>query len=154
MSGEDLALIQDVLAGNTGAFEAILDKYEKPIYNVAYRIVKNRDDAMDVTQTTFVKVYERLDTYNPAHKLFSWLCKIAVNESLTRISSRKREVDINGNDPVETETPEDRAATSERSRQLEEALKELNVDYRIVVVLKYVVDLSYGEIGEILQIPE
>ncbi len=154
MSNTDLELVQRVVQGDSGAFEVILEKYEKPIFNVTYRIVRNTDDAQDITQTVFIKVYERLDRYNPAHKLFSWLCKIAVNESLNHISRGKRTVDFEDNMASGGKSPEEQAAAGEKSYHLECALADLNLDYRIVIILKYFMELSYSDIGGILDIPE
>jgi RNA polymerase sigma-70 factor (ECF subfamily) len=88
---EDKELVRRCLKGEKEAFGTILDRYEKPIYNLVLRMVNDRDDAADLTQTIFVKAYEKLDTYDERFKFFSWLYKIAVNTALNFISHRRHQ---------------------------------------------------------------
>ncbi len=135
------------------SFAAIVRAHSRAIFNVAYRIANDYEDAMDITQTTFLKAYERLDTYDPSHKIFSWLYKIAVNEAINCVNRRKRSEPLGEDDPVSDPGPDDACAQNETSRQLQRALLGINVDYRTVVVLRHFQDLSYEEIGDILAIP-
>ena len=129
-------------------------KYEKTIFNIAYRLVNDHEDAMDITQTVFLKAYEKLDTYNPAHKFFSWFYRICVNESLNHISKRKREVKLDRDIPTMRSNPEAGTTQWEANRHLQSALMSLKFDYRAVLVLKHIYDFSYREISEIMEIPE
>jgi len=61
----DTELVKDCLRGNTNAFASLIDKYQKPIFNVAFRMVSDYEDARDISQTVFVKAFEKLDSYNP-----------------------------------------------------------------------------------------
>ncbi|UCF79435.1 MAG: sigma-70 family RNA polymerase sigma factor [Candidatus Eiseniibacteriota bacterium] len=140
--------------GDRKAFERMVDRYEKPIFNVAFRMVNDYEDAMDITQTAFVKAYENLDRYDPSHKFFSWIYKIAVNESLNLIKKRKRSANLNRDFALGQTTPDEYFAQSETAELLQDGLMELKFDYRVVVILKHFMSFSYKEIGEILGISE
>lgn len=135
-------------------FEVLVAKYEKTIFNIAYRMVNDYEDAMDITQTVFLKAYEKLDTYNPTHKFFSWFYRICINESLNHITKRKREVKLDRDIPTVRSNPETGTAQREANRHLQCALMSLKFNYRAVLVLKHIYDFSYKEISEIMEIPE
>ena len=92
---DDNKLVKQTLAGDRKAFGQIVDRYQKMVYNAAYRITKDYDDSRDVTQTVFVTVFERLDQYRPEHRLSSWLYKIAVNEAIDVVNQRNTQVELN-----------------------------------------------------------
>ena len=79
---DDATLVADCRRGRPGAFEALLDEYERPVFNLALRMVNNREDARDITQSVFLKAFEHLDSYDGKHRLYSWIYRIAVNQSL------------------------------------------------------------------------
>lgn len=149
-----------IVKGDREGFEAIVDRYQKAIFNVAYRMVNDYEDAMDITQVSFMKAYENLDRYDPSHKFFSWLYRIAVNEALNHVSKRKRQSRLtyepgdSCNYEGAAHTPEDHAAQSETGELLQNALMELKFDYRLVVILRHFLSLSYREIGEIVNVSE
>lgn len=152
---EDATLVRSCLEGNNTAFETLIRKYEKPIYNLAFRMLRDRDDAQDITQTVFVKAYEKLDTFNPAHQFFSWIYRIAVNESINFSKKSKRmdeyESGVSASEPA---TQADAYSNDSLGEEIGEAIRLLKVDYRMVLVLKHYHDFSYHEMGEILDIPE
>lgn len=84
-------VIERAREGDTRAFETILEAYEKPVFNAAYRIVANYEDAADVTQTVFLKVHKNLGSYRPEHKFLSWIYRIAVNEAINFAKRHSRE---------------------------------------------------------------
>jgi len=90
MTNKDADLAIRVSQGDQRAFAMLVAQYEKPIFNLALRMVSDPDDAADVTQNAFVKAYTKISQYNPAYTFFNWLYRIAVNESLNLISRRKR----------------------------------------------------------------
>ena len=107
----DHELILRCRRGDRQALGELIKEYERPIYNAAFRILGNPDDAADVTQTVFMKVFERIDQYNPEYKFFSWIYRIAINES---INQRNRSKDLQpyedehaaaGSDPVGLAAP-------------------------------------------------
>ncbi len=151
---DDLVLIRDCLTGNSHAFEPIVDKYQKTVFNVAFRIINDQEDAEDITQSSFVKAFENLEAFNPKHKFFSWLYRIVVNESLNALNQRKRLERLNDGLISKEKTPEETYDDLETSENIDHALMDLTPDYRIVVVLKHFQNLSYRDIGHILEIPE
>ena len=86
----DTRIVESCLAGDREAFGLLMDKYEKKMYNTALRVVGDPEDAMDATQSAFVKAYEKLDTFNPSYRFFSWIYRILLNESLNIVNRRKR----------------------------------------------------------------
>jgi RNA polymerase sigma-70 factor, ECF subfamily len=151
---DDKDLVRRCLNGDLKAFEIILERYQKPIFNVALRVLSNTTDAADVTQATFVKAYEKLSSYNEHYKFFSWLYRIAVNTSLNFLEQKKRSDLLGDEDVSEGNRLEEELNAAERVEKLEDAILNLSIDHRIVIVLRHFHDLSYEEIGEILDIPE
>jgi RNA polymerase sigma-70 factor (ECF subfamily) len=136
------------------AFDSIVEEHGKAIFNAAFRIVNDYEDAMDITQNTFIKVYERLDRYDPSHDIFSWLYKIAVNEAITVARRRSRTVELDNETCVQFRNPETEYMQNETSAHLQRALMELSLDYRTVLILRHFHGLSYEAIGAVLGIPE
>jgi RNA polymerase sigma-70 factor (ECF subfamily) len=152
---DDAILVQDCLGGNPQAFATIVGRYEKPLYNVALRMLRNPEDARDVTQTAFLKAYQGLEKYDPQFKFYSWIYRIAINESLDALRLRRRETDpVDDQHPADGPGPEDSLAADAAESGLLDAIDGLKPDYRAVIVLKYFADRSYDEIGLILGIEE
>ena len=78
----DAARVRECLAGNPQAFAALVEQYEKPVYNVALRMLRNAEDARDIAQSVFMKAYQNLSSYDPQYKFYSWIYRMAINESL------------------------------------------------------------------------
>ncbi|MFQ5771566.1 MAG: RNA polymerase sigma factor [bacterium] len=150
----DVMLVMQCLEGNTRAFESIVDKYHKTIYNVALRMVNDHQDAEDITQSVFVKAYENLKSYNPNYKFFSWLYRMAVNETLNFINQRKRLEELNHSIISKNKSPSEKYDDIELSENIQNALMDLEIDYRVVILLKHFEEFSYKEISYILDIPE
>jgi RNA polymerase sigma-70 factor (ECF subfamily) len=151
---QDAVLVRECLKGNRNAFEKLLDRYEKPVYNAAFRILYSYEDAMDVTQTVFLKAFENLDRYNEKFKFFSWIYRIAINESINLLSKRGNCEPVS-DDLVSADIGPDAAASNDQLRMdIQDALMSLKPEYRTVVVLKHVVGCSYRDISLILEIPE
>lgn len=151
---DDQWLVKQCLSGNTRAFEALVDRYEVPIFNVVLKMVRNADDAADLTQTAFVKAYEKLHTYNPRYKFFSWFYRIAVNESLNFLNQRKSHDHLDDGLPSAEKNPVEALDQQERDEAIQDALMVLKPDLRIVIVLRHFQDLTYREISQILEVPE
>ncbi len=134
-------------------FERIVREYDRKIFNAVYRLVDNYEDAMDITQIVFLKAYEKYNLYDPTFKLFSWLYKIAVNESINHIKSRKRTVQLDHRLESMERNPEENVLHGKMIDRLQEALHTLKLDYRVVVVMKYFLELSYNDISDLLDIP-
>lgn len=151
---DDAILVRRCLEGDEEAFERIVDKYQKAVVNLALRMITDYQDAEDVTQSVFVKLFEKLETFNPKYKFFSWLYRIAVNESLNFLDQRKHFEELSSEIISDEKTPEEAYDEIEATRDVQKALMTLKPEYRIAVVLKHFQDLSYEEISRILDIPE
>lgn len=153
------ALVVRLMAHDRDAFGQLVKCYERPMFNVAYRMLGNRTEAADATQDVFLKVFEHLDGYNTKYRLFSWIYRIAVNESIDRLERHKRtdavpaRVEDLSLASVERE-PEDLVRNSQMHDVIQAALMELQHDYRAVIVLRHFSECSYGQMAEILHIPE
>jgi len=152
---DDAALVSDCLGGDNRAFEILVRKYEKAVYNVALRMLGEPENAEDIAQTVFVKAYEKLDTYDPSHQFFSWIYRIAINESINFSKRAKRIQEYESGMTPSLETAPDRTADQgDLTEIVDEAIMELSIDYRMVIVLRHYHDFTYQEIGEILSVPE
>jgi len=151
---EDIKHIEQYLNGDSAAFELLIDKYQKKIFKLAFRIVNDYNDAEDITQSVFIKAYEKLDTFDPKHKFFSWLYRIAINESLNFLDKKKHYEGIDQNMVSKERTPEETFYNIELNRNIQDALMNLKSDYRVVMILKHLNNLSYSEISQVLKIPE
>jgi RNA polymerase sigma-70 factor (ECF subfamily) len=154
MSERDRQLVERCRQGDEEAFEVIVDCYQRPAWSVAYRITGNPDDAADVVQSVFLKILEKLDAYDPRHKLFSWIYRITVNESLNLVRRRRRDVPLEAENPVSGDDPARAALQADRQDRLQAALMSLKSGDRAVLVLRHVEGLSYEEISGVLEIPE
>lgn len=150
----DLALIEDCRRGDRQALGSLVRRYERPVYNAAYRMLGSADDAADVAQTTFLKAFENLHRYNPQYKFFSWIYRIAVNESINQLNRRKRLEALDEHRASTGPGPDANLDADQASEELQEVLMTLSEDHRAVIVLRHFTESSYREIGEVLQIPE
>ena len=151
----DADLVAECIGGSNPAFETLMRKYYRPVYNVALRMLKEPTDAEDIAQTVFIKAYEKLDTYNPRHQFFSWIYRIAINESINASKKTKRLDEYeSGVSAALKETQVENVGQDELAEALDGAITLLTVDYRMVIVLRHYHDFTYEEMGEILDIPE
>lgn len=151
---DDTEAVHQTLHGDTRAFEKIVGKYYKTVYNVILRMGVDCDDAYDITQTVFVKVFENLKSYKSQYKFFSWLYRITLNETLNFLDRQKEDKKVEIETLTDSETPEQEYQHLEVSEMVQEAVWNLELDYRVVIVLKHFHNLSYHEIGFILDLPE
>lgn len=151
---QDLALLEDCKRGDQQALNSLVRRYERPVFNAAFRMLGSRDEAADVTQTTFLKALENLHRYNPEYRFFSWIYRIAVNESINQLNRRKRLVALEEERPSPGRGPDDLLQAGHLGDEIQIALRDLSADHRAVIVLRHFVECSYRQIGEILQIPE
>ncbi len=149
----DAALVLECRNGNRRAFEQLLARYERSVFNAAYRILNHREDATDVTQAVFLRVYEHLDQFHPGQRLFSWIYRIAINEALDVASARKRSEPLPDDLAAGRSGPEELAADRQLDAGMQAALMALKLEYRTVIVLKHLQDCSYEEIAAILDCP-
>ena len=150
---DDTKLIERCMTGDREAFEALLVEYEKPVYNAAYRMLNSPDDARDVTQTVFLKVFERFDQYDPSRRFFSWIYRITLNESINWLGKSNRMEPLTIEAAFEGKGPEQQVESDRTSANVQAALMTIKSDYRSVVVLKHFLGCSYEEISQILGHP-
>jgi RNA polymerase sigma-70 factor (ECF subfamily) len=154
VTDDDRSLVKETLAGNRGAFEAIVGKYYKLVYNVALKIGNPPADAEDVTQSVFLKAYESLGSFDPSFKFFSWIYRIAVNESLNLRNHQKRYEGLDEDVVSEGHTTEELVDEHQLQGMVEAGLMQLKLEERVILVLSHFQELSYSEIGYILNIPD
>jgi RNA polymerase sigma-70 factor (ECF subfamily) len=156
-SETDVVLLARYRAGDREAFEELVIRYQRPLYNAALWIVRNAEDANDVTQIVFMRVTERLDEYDPKYKFFSWIYRIAVNESLNllRRTAREDELDEETEPPAgESANPEWQLGEVQKSRRIRDALMNLSTNHRMVLMLRHFSEFTYEEIARILDLDE
>lgn len=147
-------MVQSSKLGDRRAMEGLIRQYQTPVYNAAFRMLGNPDDAADVTQITFLKVVEKLDQYNPAYRFFSWLYRIALNESINRLKGRKKNESYEESSDDSQPTPDQSLDAHQTSSEIQSVLMELPSDSRAVIVLKYFTECSYKEMSQVLDLPE
>ena len=149
----DEALVARCLGGEVEAFETIVSRYQRVLFNAAYRLLGDREDARDVAQVAFVKAYEKLASFDPHYRFFSWIYRIVVNEALNTRDRRRPSA------PLLADVPdgggiEEALASRERSDGVQAALLRLPPEDREVIVLRHFAELSYAEIAEALGLAE
>ncbi|TVR66537.1 MAG: sigma-70 family RNA polymerase sigma factor [Gemmatimonadales bacterium] len=166
---DDRELAARACEGREPAFRELLLRYEKPVFSLVFRMVRNRETAEDVAQEAFVKAFNAIHTYNPSYRFSNWIFKIANNMAIDRL--RKRELDTVSIDgapgadsaqeeqrtsmdlPDRGETPDAYAENRELGSQIEGALGQLRPEYRTAVLLRHVEGHSYQEVSEIMDLP-
>jgi RNA polymerase sigma-70 factor (ECF subfamily) len=162
---EDIQLVARARSGDERAFRALVEKYERAVFSICLRMVRNRDEATDLSQESFIKVFGSLDRYKPEFAFSSWLFKITSNLCIDHL--RKRRIATYGmDDPLDGEkgeiqrqyespdpTPDELFSSNEKMRRLEAGIAALPEHYRIMLILRHQEDLSYEEIAEALAIP-
>ena len=149
---QDRALVRGYLEGHRDAANRLIDRYQKPLYNVALRMLHDAQDAEDVTQTVFLNALLKLRSYDPKYRFFSWVYRMTVNESLNVIKRRKPTVALEEESglPAPGSTTDQLAEVQDR---VGKALLELKPDDRAVVVLRHFVSFTYEQIADVLEIP-
>lgn len=155
--------------GREEAYRELLERYQRPIFSLAYRMVRDRALAEDLAQETFIRAFNAISSYDARHKFSSWLFKIANNRTIDYLRKRKLDtVSIHGSPHAGTPREEERTrvvvkATDENpreyvehrelGRQIERAIGELRPAYRTAILLRHVEGHAYSEISEIMELP-
>ena len=150
----DWTLVERCRAGNRRACEQLVLRYQKPVYNAALRTAHHPEDARDVAQTAFMKVFEHLADYDPKYKFYSWIYRIAINEALDTLGSRKPSGELRDDEPDEAAGPERLVEGEQTGQAIEDALVRIRPELRAVIVLRHLLHLSYHDMGDVLQLPE
>jgi RNA polymerase sigma-70 factor (ECF subfamily) len=149
---QDRAFVRGYLEGRRDSASGLIDRYQKPLFNVALRMLHDAQDAEDVTQTVFLNALLQLRSYDPKYRFFSWVYRMTVNESLNVIKRRKPTVALEDRPGLAARgtTPDEVAEIQDR---VGKALLELKPDDRAVVVLKHFMSFTYEEIADVLEVP-
>lgn len=164
---------QEVVAlarsGAETAYRELVRRYERPIFSLVYRMVRDRELAEDLSQETFIKALNALDSYRPEYKFSSWIFKIANNAAIDQL--RRRELDtlsLEGSPHAVTpeaveatalqigargESALDAVASIELGGEIEKAISQLRPEYRSCILLRHVEGYAYEEIAQILDLP-
>ena len=149
----DAVRVRECLAGDPQAFAELVERYEKPVFNVAARMLRNPEDARDVTQTVFLKAYQNLSSYDPKFRFYSWIYRMAINESIDILRLRGRSAGpVDEQLAADDASPAESLAVDELREVVLDAVQKLHADHRAVIVLRYFVDRSYEDMGQILGI--
>jgi RNA polymerase sigma-70 factor (ECF subfamily) len=152
MEGDDHALVEQALAGYKRAFEELVRRYEKPVYYVALRYVRDEQAAADLAQTAFLKAYEGLRGFRWQASFKTWLYRIAINicKNYLRDREKKRVDSLGEMDPPSTANPLRELIEHEDQWRLAQAWDRLPDKQRMTVALKVQEGMKYREIAEVM----
>jgi RNA polymerase sigma-70 factor (ECF subfamily) len=159
----DVALVARARGGDLSAFEQLMKQYDRQIFRIAQHITQNREDAEDIVQDTFLKAYTKLDQFQGNSKFYTWLVRIAVNESLMRLRKRRNHQAVSLDEDIQTEegaiprdfadwspNPEQMYRQTELAEILRSNVEKLAPGFRAVFALRDIDGLSTEETAEAL----
>jgi len=159
----DVALVERAKGGDEAAFEQLIRQYDRQIFRIARHITQNKEDAEDIVQDTFLKAYQKLHQFQGNSKFYTWLVRIAVNESLMRLRKRRNSKTVSMDEDVQTEEgsvprdfadwtpdPEQQYGQGELGEILRKTIQGLPPGFRSVFTLRDVENLSTEETAEAL----
>ncbi|WP_420888784.1 RNA polymerase sigma factor SigW [Cohnella candidum] len=161
----DTRLAKLARKGDQRAFAEIVSLYKDKLFHLAYRMTGNRQEAEDVVQDTFLRVFKNLERYDENQKFSTWIYRIATNLCIDRLRKRRSvySLDAESSDhegldgyamlPSDDRTPESELLLSETQRVIHQAMETLPAKYKSVMVLRYLQDMSLQEISEVLDMP-
>lgn len=163
---EDIILVRKCLNGNNDAFAELVNKYKLQIYNLAYRLLGNREEAKDVSQEAFFRAYRSLSKYKITYSFFTWIYTISINVCRNHLKDNKKMQMVSLESPSSLEedefelpiaseelTPEEILHRKRNDAIVQRIVNQLPKKYRAVVVLKYIHGLQYNEIANIVNLP-
>jgi len=162
---EDISLINDAIAGKQEAYQRLMTKYRQLIYNLIFRMIRNKEDVEDLTQEAFIKAFNSLDKFDKQFSFSTWLFKIATNNCIDYLRKKKlntfsidKELGSEDDDyqfeiPDNERTPDKNLMESERKKILEEAIENLPSKYKSVILLRHRDEKDYEEIAKKLKLP-
>lgn len=157
---QDQGLVELSLQGKKEAFEELVKRYERQIFSLAYRLTNNYEDAFDLTQEVFMHLFGVLDKYDQNRRFFPWMYRIATNICYNALKKKPKEsyplenvVNYTSLALDNNTQPEYYYETKEIQDAVHKAIAELPENYRIPIVLKYLEDMSYQQISEVMDLP-
>ena len=163
---DEREIIEKVRQGDNQAFELLVERYQTKVYNLALRMCGNEDDAFDLAQDAFVRAWKALGSFQFESAFSTWLFRLTSNLCLDYLRAKKRRAAVSltmsGEEDEEAQldvpdpsmTPEEAVLASEDKRILMEAINSLSTDYRQIITLRAINDLSYAQIAQVLNIQE
>ncbi len=136
------------------AFGELVTRYQSSVFNVCYRILHERGEAEDLAQESFIRAYDRINTFDIEREFGPWIRRVAVNLCLNHLESQKVTTELDDErdaDPIQR--PDSAVEGNERSEQIRKALAALPANYRLVIELRHYQEMSYDEIAAQLNIP-
>ncbi|HEY6346373.1 MAG TPA: sigma-70 family RNA polymerase sigma factor [Bryobacteraceae bacterium] len=162
---DESELVSRAQSGDNEAFAELVGRYQNKIYRLARNITQSNEDAEDILQETFLKAYSHLDGFQRNSKFYTWIVRIAVNESLMKLRKRKSDRTVPLDEPLDTgeesvareiavwdDNPEQRYSREEMQEILDEAVESLKPDFRTVFMLRDIEELSTEETAQMLDI--
>ncbi len=155
---EEQVWLDQARKGDKVAFGKIVEAYQTPVYNLAYRMLSNSGEAEEAAQEAFIRAFTRLDSYNPAHKFSTWMLSITSNYCIDLIRKR-RALLLSIDEPLaphpalmsdRDKGPEAQMEHSQREEMVQTLLADLQPEYRQAVVLRYWYEYSYEEIADMM----
>jgi len=161
-TGEGRELVGRVVAGEAKAFEEFIASYQRLVSHMVFRMIDNRHDREDICQEVFLSIYEHLPGFRFDAKLSTWVAKVAYNRCLTHVQKMKVPVWSDFADeegyfdtaPSSEKNPQECAEEQDLSARLHEEIARLPIVYRTVLTLYHMDEMSYQEIGDVMQVPE
>lgn len=163
---EDYELVKQAKNGEQKAFTELMQRYRKPIRHMMYRMIKNREDADDLTQEAFTKAFNKIETYNPKFAFSTWLFRVASNNCIDFIRKKKLillsidDTIIDDDSDAFSESlksanldPEEQVIKQQRNRLIRNLMKHLGERYRLMIELRYFEEMTYNEIAQELDLP-
>lgn len=145
--------IKNVQAGSDTEYAYIIDQYEKKIFTTVFRLVRQYEVAQDLVQEIFIKVFYNLNKYKGNGSFHSWLYRIVVNQCYDYLRKQRKLIEARDIEIIEKQYPEKILLQQEELRQLEQLLQHLTNDEYVILLLRYVNELRYDEISDVMQIP-
>ena len=150
---EDKDLVSRTLAGDTRSYEELVRRYERLVGRILYPYARRETSVEDLVQETFLRAYDRLETFNPEYRFKTWLLAIANNLGVDTLRRRREVVefnqDVHGGSAGGAEAA---ALESDRAQAVQQAIESLPETYGVPLILRYTEDMSYAEIAEILDV--
>jgi len=150
---DERGLVEACLANRPGAFDLIVERHRRPVYQLCYRFVGNHEDASDLSQDVFLRAYRGLKNFRGQSTIATWLYRIGVNVCLNRLSGKTLAVEaIDAREFVDAgaESPSDRLLRAERGARVRAAIRQLPPKQRAALVLRTYHELSHQEIADVL----
>lgn len=156
----DEGLVALCLEGKREAFEELVKRYQRQIFSLAFRMTRNYEDAGDLTQEVFMHLFRVLNKFDGKRKFFPWMYRIATNVCYNALKKKPKDsypldnvIDFTPRVPDRNSQPEDYSETREIQQVVHTAIADLPENYRVPIILKYLEDMSYKEIAEVMDLP-